>query len=180
MTTEAAARLYEAQHLREWGGKGWAFFNPKDMPMNELPVIYGFNNGGSPGFMSACLIAEDGTDLGGHLCSSEDYMPHDLGVLEGARADRHEGFRAHHPNGYRMVFVSYSDIPGNAGLQKAIKIALAQDEAKANARLIAASPELLGSLQFAINHLNADTFIGDAIDEFHTMATAAIAKATKP
>ena len=50
----------------------------------------------------------------------------------------------------------------------------------ANAHLIVAAPELLGSLQFAINHLNADTFIGDAIDEFHTMATAAIEKATKP
>ena len=55
-----------------------------------------------------------------------------------------------------------------------------EDEAKANARLIAAAPELLVPLQFAVNHLNTDTFIGDAIDEFHTMAAAAIAKATKP
>jgi hypothetical protein len=49
MTTKAAAALYEAQHVYEHEGKGWAVFNPHDKPLDELPVIYGFNNGGSPG-----------------------------------------------------------------------------------------------------------------------------------
>lgn len=90
MTTPAAARLYEAQHLAQWEGMGYAVHNPHDRPINELPVIYGFNNGGSPGWYSGCLLAEDGAALGGHVCSAEGYMPHDLGILEGARPDRQE------------------------------------------------------------------------------------------
>jgi hypothetical protein len=106
MTTPAAANLYLAQHLLEIEGYGWAVFNPHNKPIAELPVIYGFNNGGSPGWMSACLIAEDGTGMGGHVCSHEGYMEHDLGIIEGSRPDRHETFREHYPDGYRMEFVS--------------------------------------------------------------------------
>lgn len=98
-----------------------AVFNPHDMPLHMLPVIYGFNNGGSPGFFSACLIAQDGTPLGGHLCSHEAFMLGDLGIREGSREDRHEGFRKHYPDGYRMEFVSYNDVPKHAELQAAIK-----------------------------------------------------------
>lgn len=124
MTTEAAARSYEAQHLAKWEGKGWAVHNPHDKAISDLPIIYGFNNGGMgyPGLLSACLLAEDGTVLGSHGCSSEAYMPHDLGVLEGARPDRHEGFRKHYPDGYRMVFVGYDDVQGNEGLMAAIAL----------------------------------------------------------
>lgn len=110
MTTPAAAKLYEAQHLLEWEGKGYAVFNPHGKPLEDLPVIYGFNNGGQPGWMSAVLIAEDGTGLGGHICSSEGYMRHDLGIFEGARPDRHEGFREHYPDGYRMDFVGIEQV----------------------------------------------------------------------
>lgn len=106
MTTPAAEKLYLAQHQAEWEGHGWAIFNPHNKPIAELPVIYGFNNGGSPGWMSACLLAEDGTGLGSHICSDEGYMEHDLGILEGSRPDRHETFRAHYPDGYRMEFIS--------------------------------------------------------------------------
>lgn len=56
--------------------------------------------------MDAGLIAQDGTWMGSHLCSSEAYMPADLGCLEGTRSDRHEGFQKHYPDGYRMEFVS--------------------------------------------------------------------------
>lgn len=98
-----------------------AIHNPNDMPEHMLPVIYGFNNGGSPGFMSAVLIAQDGTPLGGHICSNEGFMPGDLGILEGARADRHEGFRKHYPDGYRMEFVGYDAVANHAGLQEAFK-----------------------------------------------------------
>ena len=123
MTTQAAANLYLAQHLREWEGKGYAVHNPHDRPIEELPVIYGFNNGGSPNFLGAVLLAEDGTELGGHVCSSEGYMPHDLGILEGSRPDRHETFREHYPDGYRMDFVPYGDVDTHPALSAAIKIA---------------------------------------------------------
>lgn len=98
-----------------------AVHNPKAKPETELPVIYGFNNGGEPGWMRAALIAEDGTLLGGHLCSNERFMPGDLGILEGCREDRHEGFRKHYPDGYRMEFVGYDAVEGHAGLQEALR-----------------------------------------------------------
>lgn len=95
MTTPAAAAYYEAQHVDQHQGRNVAVFNPHSKPVGDLPVIYGFNNGGSAGWMSAALIAEDGTELGGHCCSSEAYMPADLGVLDGTRSDRHEEFQKH-------------------------------------------------------------------------------------
>lgn len=122
MTTEAAARQYEAQHLAKWGEKGWACYNPHGKAAEELPTIYGFNNGGGRGFYHACLIAEDGTSLGEHCCSSEGYMPHDLGVLEGSRPDRHETFRSHYPDGYRMVFVPYAEVDHTPGLLAAFEM----------------------------------------------------------
>lgn len=99
----------------------FAVFNPSNRPLGELPVIFGFNNGGALGFMSACLIAEDGAQLGGHCCSSEGFMYGDLGILEGYRPDRHETFRAHYPAGYRMDFVPYDDVPFHAGLSEAFR-----------------------------------------------------------
>jgi hypothetical protein len=119
MTTPAAERLYLAQHLYEWEGKGYAVFNPSNKPLGELPVIYGFNNGGSPGWYSGVLIAEDGACLGGHVCSAEGYMPHDLGIIEGSRPDRHEEFQKHYPDGYRMDFVSKDDVLAHEGLEAA-------------------------------------------------------------
>lgn len=122
MTAEFAAKLYEAEHVIKHQGRGYAVFNPNGLPEDTLPVIYGFNNGGQPGFMSAVLLAEDGTYLGGHCCSSEAYMPADLGVLEGTRDDRHEGFRKHYPNGYRMEFVSLNAVDSHEGLRHAFKL----------------------------------------------------------
>ena len=83
----------------------------------------------------AFLIGEDGTVLGGHCCSHEGYMPHDLGILEGTRLDRHETFREHYPDGYRMQFVGYSDLkdcaPLNAALEKLEKHDAARGESNA-------------------------------------------------
>jgi len=122
MTTAAAAASYLAQHQRQWDDAHWAVFNPQSKPIDELPVIYGFNNGGSRDWWHAQLIAEDGTGLGGHLCSAEGYMPHDLGILEGSRPDRHESFRQHYPGGYRMAFVPYTEIETCEALQAAFKL----------------------------------------------------------
>ena len=119
MTTERAAALYLAQHQYEWGGQPVAIHNPHDKPVDELPVIYGFNNGGSPGLLNGVLLAEDGECLGGHACSHEGYMPHDLGIIEGSRPDRHETFREHYPDGYRMEFVPAKDVMTHEGLEAA-------------------------------------------------------------
>lgn len=123
MTTPEAAREYLAEHQRQMEGRGFAVYNPHNKPVEELPVIYGFNNGGSPGWFMANAISEDGVVLGGHACSSEGYMPHDLGILDGTRPDRHENqYRKHYPDGYRMDFVTYEDVKSHVALQHAFKL----------------------------------------------------------
>ncbi len=122
MTTDAAAAQYLAEHNRRYAGRNYAVYNPSDRDVNELPFIIGFNNGGDPGFMHAVLIAEDGTVLGGHMCSAEGYMYADLGILEDTRPDRHESFKAHYPDGYRMDFVKYADLKTHELLNKAIEL----------------------------------------------------------
>jgi hypothetical protein len=122
MTTQAAAAMYEARHIHAHSNLPVAVFNPEGKPLNDLPVIYGFNNGGSHFGLYAVLIAEDGTLLGEHICSSEAYMPADIGVLEGTRPDRHDDFRAHYSSGYRMEFVGEKDIFNHPGLNRAIQL----------------------------------------------------------
>jgi hypothetical protein len=133
MTTAAAAQAYLADQLQEWAGKGYAIHNPHAKQIDELPVIYGFNNGGSRGWMDAVLIAESGHVLGSHICSDEGYMPHDLGVVEGSRPDRHKTFREHYPDGYRMDFVRGDDVKTHPGIEAACqenaKLAPAADAA---------------------------------------------------
>jgi hypothetical protein len=128
MTTEAAARLYLAQHLMEWQNKGYAVHNPKDRPLQELPVIYAFSNVKGGGDGPCYAMAQDGTVLGEHWCSQEFYAPHDLGVLEDARPDRHETYRKHYPDGYRMDFVRSPDVLQHEGLQAAWKLNTEQGE----------------------------------------------------
>lgn len=96
-------------------------WNPENKPVDTLPVIYGFNNGGPHQFFQGVLIAEDGKCLGQHCCSDESFMYGDLGIIEGWRMDRHETFRAHYPGGYRMDFVKYADVPNHVGLNAALK-----------------------------------------------------------
>ena len=121
MTTPVQAERYRQQYLAEIGNRKVAVFNPHDKPVEDLPVIYGFNNSGSRNFLTAQLIAEDGTGLGSHLCSHESYMPGDLGVLEGTREDRHEGFRKHYPDGYRMHFIGLDNVRSHPGLDEAYR-----------------------------------------------------------
>lgn len=122
MTSPARAALYRAQHLVAHEGRPLAVFNPRDLPIDELPVIYGFNNGGSDGWYDGTILASDGTHLGGHACSHEAYMPHDLGCLEGSRPDRHETFREHYPDGYRMEFIGIDDVKSHPGLNEAYRL----------------------------------------------------------
>jgi len=119
MTTEAAARWYLAQHLMEVHGRPVAVFNPKGLPLEELPPIYAYSNvvGGVDGICYA--MADDGHVLGSHWCSCEGYAPNDLGVLEGCRDDRHEDYRKHYPDGYRMEFVPSAQVKDHPGLMAA-------------------------------------------------------------
>ena len=126
MTTAQQEIAYRLEHLAQWGNKPPVVFNPNDKEIDELPVIYGFNNGGQEGWLQAVLIAEDGTPMGSHICSAEAYMPHDLGIVEGSRPDRHEGFQAHYPDGYRMEFIGYEAAAAHEGLKAAFEAHQAQ------------------------------------------------------
>lgn len=99
----------------------YEIYNPNNLPVEQLPFIFGFNNGGSPGFWCGTLLSEDGHYLGGHLCSDEWFMLGDLGILKGTRPDRHGVFRNHYPDGYRMDFISFNDTYTHELLNKAIE-----------------------------------------------------------
>lgn len=122
MTTKAAAEMYKAMHIAENENKDTVIFNPYSKPVNGLPVIYAFSNviGGGDG--QALAMAEDGLCLGEHWCSAEAYVPHDLGVLVGTRDDRHETYRAHYPDGYRMEFVPARDMKSHPGIAIAYEL----------------------------------------------------------
>lgn len=128
MTTPARAAAYLSEHLEKVADRGWSVVNPNNVPVADLPVIFGFNNGGPYGWMSGMIVAQDGTHLGGHCCSHEAYMSHDLGVLEGSRPDRHETFLKHYPNGYRMEFVSFDDVKAHPVLWPIIEAGNAKSE----------------------------------------------------
>lgn len=135
MTTPAAEKLYLAQHQHALEGRGWAVYNPHLKSFEELPVIMGFNNGGSYQWYQAVALAEDGTFLGSHICSHEGYMENDLGILEGTGHDRHEdSYKKHYPDGYRMEFVPYELIKHHEKLLAAIEKskAMANQEEQTN------------------------------------------------
>jgi len=121
MTTESAAQQYLREHLAQSRGRELVVHNPHSRPLDSLPAIYGFNNGGAPGWLMGQLIAEDGTQLGGHCCSHEGYMLADLGMLDDSRPYRQETFRAHYPDGYRMEWVPTPDVATHSGLVLAFK-----------------------------------------------------------
>lgn len=87
-----------------------------------MPKIYCFSNIQNGGEGLAIAIAEDGTVLGSHFCSSEIFVPNDLGVTKGTRPDRHERYKAHYPGGYEMEFVRAKDVSKHPKLQAALKL----------------------------------------------------------
>lgn len=133
MTTKTQAMKYLEEHLESVSDRKWAVYNPLDKPLEELPVIYGFNNGGRPGWYYAQLISEDGMGLGSHVCSDECYMEFDLGILEGSRSDRHVIFSEYYPEGYKMEFVKSDDINSHQKLQCAFELNKKLKEAAENA-----------------------------------------------
>ena len=107
--------------VEDMPGPPFAIYNPHNKPAKNLPVIYGFNNGGGDNWWYGQLLSEDGYALGSHICSNESFMLHDLGISVDTRKDRHEGFRETYPDGYRMDFVGIEEVPQHTGLQAAIE-----------------------------------------------------------
>lgn len=92
--------------------------------------IYAFSavRGGGDGI--AYAIAEDGTVLGSHWCSNECYVPGDLGVDPGSRADRHKTYAEHYPSGYEMEFVPAKIVNKHEGLKEALRLNKLQKDTK--------------------------------------------------
>jgi len=68
------------------------------------PKIFAFCNTlpNNAQWYEVMAIAEDGTCLATHICSSPAWGPHDLGV----RSDwHHDAYRAHYPDGFEMEWV---------------------------------------------------------------------------
>lgn len=107
--SEEAGYIYDA-----------ARFNPNNIPDENLPIIYGFNNGQYGNDAQGVLVTEDGEIVGSHICSHEGFMLGDLGIIEGSAPHRHEVFKKIYPDGYRMEFVSLNRVPDHPGLQAAL------------------------------------------------------------
>lgn len=84
--------MYELEHLSKWDGQPPVVFNPHNKPVEELPFIYGFCNGGQFGWMEGVLVSQDG----------------------------HEEFQKHYPDGCRMEFVPHAKAKDHAGLKAAM------------------------------------------------------------
>lgn len=65
-------------------------------------------------------VSEDGVGLGGHLCSCEGWVRHDMGF--GDSKWHHEDYIKHYPNGFELVYVEQKDIDTHEGLQKAFEL----------------------------------------------------------
>jgi hypothetical protein len=93
------------------------YYNPHNAAIETLPMIYGFVAAKTDLGVRGRIVAEDGTWLGEHCSSNEEFARMDLGMKEGTHwISQHERFRAHYPNGYRTVFVEENGTaPGFGG-----------------------------------------------------------------
>jgi hypothetical protein len=77
---------------------------------------------------SFIALAEDGTGLAGHLCSSHGWAMHDMGFTS---SWKHEKYAKHYPGGYELVWVADPDHPEKiAGLKEAFDMNQRQTEEK--------------------------------------------------
>lgn len=91
--------------------------------------IYGFCNSYSPGWEIAMALAETGQVLATHCCSSEGFMPGDLGMDGGDWSGKHEVYNEAFPDGWEAEFVWSHNIDKHEGLQAAIKKAKERNDA---------------------------------------------------
>lgn len=98
---------------------GGAVASSDGLGIRQKHKIYCFNNGGSPGWLSAVALADDGHCLAGHTCSHEGYMRHDLG-MDGSTW-KHENYNKHFGEGnWELEWVENPKT--HEGLQAAIKL----------------------------------------------------------
>jgi hypothetical protein len=89
--------------------------------MSDKKKIYGFNNGGSPGWHHAVAIGEDGAVIDGHICSDEGYMLHDLGIEHSTW--KHDSYDKHFGAGnWEIEWVPSDKVKTHPGLLKAIEL----------------------------------------------------------
>lgn len=83
--------------------------------------IFGFNNGGSPRWLHAVAICEDGHVLAQHICSSEGFMLHDLGI---EHSDwKHDEYDKHcGPGNWEISWVPRDEIDSHEGLKRALEL----------------------------------------------------------
>lgn len=98
-------------------------YNPKNLPVDTLPVIYGFPTAryGHMDWLGMAL-AEDGTKLAQHVSSCEGWLAIDLGTSKHGNPHRHEAFDGHYPDGYRTEYVEASQDGQHMALYKAIAL----------------------------------------------------------
>lgn len=94
----------------------------KECPNGVEPIaggkkIFAFCNGGSPGWYSAMAICEDGHVVAQHICSSEGWIKHDLGI---GSTSKHDNYAKHCPEGYELVWVDNPKT--HEGLQAAYRL----------------------------------------------------------
>lgn len=104
----------------ELSSSNYIIYNPLKKPEHELPVIFGFNNGGSKDNWNAVAIAENGKILSGHVCSNETFMLSDLGLVESSPGMMGV-YKEHYPDGFRTEFCSYTEVTENHLLMKALE-----------------------------------------------------------
>lgn len=88
--------------------------------MGTKKKIYYFNNGGRPGWYQAVAIAEDGTDLAGHICSSESFMHNDMGATSNWKHEKYNEYYG--VDGWELEWVPGDKIDKHEGLQRALKL----------------------------------------------------------
>jgi len=94
-------------------------YNPRNKPVEELPFIIGYQAGAfGDSDVVGQLIAQDGDPMGSHVSSDKGWLYYDLALVKGGYEARHDGFRKHYPDGYRMKWAE----PDDPDLHKALEV----------------------------------------------------------
>ncbi len=96
----------------------------------DKPKIFGFVNGGSPGWYDVSSITEDGVCLASHCCSHPCYGPHDIGVTSDWK---HDTYAKYYPDGFTVEWVE--NVEKHDGIQKAFALNRAMTEAEHKTKL---------------------------------------------
>jgi hypothetical protein len=71
------------------------------------------------GDVFAFALAEDGTVLTSHYCSSMGFAKHDIGLTSDLK---HEIYKEHYPDGYELEWIEFGDLDGHEGFQAALNL----------------------------------------------------------